>query len=209
VPAESPLILLCRHGRTELNSASAPRLRAWENPPLDKRGILDAKLAASNLKRYKPQMIYCSDLMRDTETANIIANELGNLPFDIDFGLRTADMGELGGMLDAEAAPLVAKWYAEPWWSAPGGESNNNFLRRWYPAFDLKFNLARDVEAFRPSIIVTHGRPIAAIHARSAMIPQGDALMPYPGGIASVYLDERGEMKLDFITETEPVSKDQ
>ena len=209
MPAESPIILLCRHGRTELNSPTAPRLRAWENPPLDKRGILDAKLAASNLKRYNPQMIYCSDLMRDTETANIIANENGNIPFEIDFSFRTADMGELGGLLDAEAAPLVEKWYDQPWWTAPGGESNNNFLRRWYNAFDLKFNLAKESPAFRPTIIVTHGRPIAAIHARSAMIPQKEALMPYPGGIAGVYLDERGEMKLEFLTDAEPVSKDQ
>lgn len=209
MPAESPIILLVRHGRTELNSASAPRLRAWENPPLDKRGILDAKLAASNLKRFKPQMIYCSDLMRDTETANIIANELDNIPFEIDFAIRTADMGELGGMLDAEVVPLVEKWYDQPWWPAPSGESNNNFLRRWYNVFDLKFNLAKESPVFRPTVIVTHGRPIAAIHARSAMIPQKEALMPYPGGIAGVYLDQRGEMRLDFLTETEPVSKDQ
>ena len=205
---KSPLVLVVRHGRTELNNPQAPRLRAWENPPLDRRGQLDAEMAAQMLKPYKPQMVYSSELMRDTETANRIADALGNLPFDVDFALRTADMGELAGKLDAEAAPLVEKWYRNPWWPAPGGESNNDFLRRFYPAFDAKFNLAKESEAYRPSIIVTHGRNIAALHARSEMIPQIQARMPFPGGIASVYLDERGDMKLEFLTETEPVFRD-
>lgn len=205
---KSPLILLVRHGRTALNSPTAPRLRAWENPPLDRRGQLDAQMAAQMLKPYKPQMAYSSDLMRDTETANRIADDLGNIPFEVDYALRTANMGELAGELDSEMAPLVAKWYTSPWWQAPSGESLNDFLRRFYPAFDLKLNLARESEAYRPSIIVTHGRNIAAVHARSEMIPQIEAKMPFPGGIASVYLDERGDTKLEFITETEPVFAD-
>ncbi len=206
--SKSALILMVRHGRTALNSGS-PRLRAWENPPLDRRGKLDAQLAAQNLKRFKPQMIYCSDLTRDSETADIIAGELGNIPWEMDYNFRTADMGELSGMLDAEAAPLVLKWYQQPWWKAPSGESNNDFLSRFYPAFDLKFNLAKESEAFRPTVIVSHGRNLAAIHARSAMIPQWEALMPYPGGIISVGLDELGRQTMEFESDTEPIQKDQ
>lgn len=205
---KSPLVLVVRHGRTELNNPQAPRLRAWENPPLDRRGQLDAEMAAQMLKPLKPQMVYSSELMRDTETANRIADSLGNIPFDVDFALRTADMGELAGKLDEEVQPLVEKWYTQPWWPVPGGESLNTFLSRFYPAFDGKFNLAKESEAYRPSIIVTHGRNIAALHARSEMIPQIEARMPFPGGIASVYLDERGEMKLEFLTDTEPVFRD-
>jgi len=199
---------MVRHGRTELNDPKNPRLRAWENPPLDRRGQLDAQMAAQTIKQFKPQMVYSSDLMRDTETGQIIAGELWNIPYETDFSLRTADMGELAGKLDAEVAEIVAKWYEEPWFKAPGGESLNDFLTRFYPAFDVKFNLCRKVEAFCPSVIVTHGRNLAAIHARSEMIPQKSAQMPFPGGVASVFLNERGEMKLEFLTETEPVFRD-
>jgi len=203
-----PIILAVRHGRTELNKAQNSRLRAWENPPLDKRGILDARMAGQMLKRYNPQIIYSSDLTRDFETAQIISQELGNIPFEVDFGLRTADMGELAGMFDEDAAPLVKKWYEQPWWKAPSGESLNNFLSRFYPAFDLKFNLAKESEAFRPMVVISHGRNLAALYARSHMIPQIEAQMPFPGGIASLYLDDTGEQKLEFLGDTEDVFTD-
>jgi broad specificity phosphatase PhoE len=199
---------MVRHGRTELNKASNPRLRAWENPGLDQRGKLDAKLAAQMLKPYKPQMIYCSDLTRDSETADIIAGILGNIPWEMNFDFRTANMGELSGLKESEAAPLVDKWYKEPWWPAPSGESNNDFLKRLYPAFDLKFNLAAESEAFCPTVIVSHGRDLAAIHARCDMLPQWESRMPFPGGIMSVSLDERGSMACEFLSDTEPVQAD-
>ena len=203
-----PIILGVRHGRTELNSGSNSRLRAWENPPLDKRGILDAKIAGQMLKRYEPKIIYSSDLSRDLQTAQIISGELGNIPFEVDFGLRTADMGDLAGMFDEDVTPLVRKWYENPWWEAPSGESNNNFLSRFYPAFDVKFNLAKGSEAFCPMVVITHGRNLAALHARSEMIPQIEAQMPFPGGIASLYLDDTGEQKLEFLGDTEDVFTD-
>lgn len=199
---------MVRHERTDLNDPKKPRLRAWENAPLNRIGQLGAKLTAQNLKPYNPQMIYCSDLARDAQTAEILANDLGNIPYEIDFNLRTADMGELAGMLDEEAAPLVDKWYREPWWPAPSGESNNDFLKRWYPAFDVKFNLAREVDSFSPMVIVSHGRNLASIHARADGIPQWEAQMPLPGGIMKVFLDDRGAMKAEFLTETEPVHRD-
>jgi broad specificity phosphatase PhoE len=127
----------------------------------------------------------------------------------MDFDFRTADMGELSGMKDSEAAPLVDKWYKNPWWNAPSGEANNDFLARFYPAFDRKFDLAKEVESFRPTIIVSHGRNLAAIHARAAMIPQWEARMPYPGGIMSVFLDETGRQQTEFLTDTEPIQKDE
>lgn len=204
----NPIVLLVRHGRTELNDPANPRLRAWENPPLDRRGQLDAHMAAQTIKGYAPKTVYSSDLTRDASTGIIISQDLGNIPYDTDYALRTADMGELAGELDAEVAPMIEKWYTEPWWKAPGGESNNNFLSRFYPAFDLKFNLAKECAAYCPTVIVSHGRNIAAIHARSDMLPQVDAAMPFPGGVASVFINERGEMKLEFLTDTEPVHRD-
>lgn len=207
--ATNPVAFVVRHGRTQLNDPQNPRLRSWENPPLDKRGILDAKMAAQNLKPYSPQIIYSSELTRDFQTAQIISQELGNIAFEVDFDLRTSDMGSLAGEKEEDVAEQVKRWYLEPWWHAPGGgESLNGFLSRFYHAFDIKLNLAIEAEPYRPMVFVSHGRNLAALHARSAMIPQIDALMPFPGGIASISLDERGEPKLDFIGDTEPVQQD-
>jgi broad specificity phosphatase PhoE len=203
-----PVVLMVRHGRTELNDPVNPKLRAWEDPPLDRRGQLDAQLAAQLIKPHKPQIVYSSDLARDSETANIIADELQNIPFEIDYGLRTADMGEWSGRNEADVEQAVENWYAVGFVEAPSGESLNNFLARFYPCFDAKFELARKVDGFRPSIVVSHGRCCAAIHARAEMLHQGDARMPLPGGVMAVGLDDLGELKVEFLSPTEPVLRD-
>jgi broad specificity phosphatase PhoE len=207
--AHRPTILGVRHGRTALNDPKRPRLRSWENPPLDNSGILDARMAAQMIKRWSPQVVYSSDLTRDMQTAQIIAGELGNIPFEVDYNLRTANMGELAGMLEEDANPMVMRWYNQPWWDAPGGgESLNTFLNRFYPAFDIKYNLAKESEAYRPMVIVSHGRNLAAIHSRANNIPQIDGMMPYPGGIFSIYDDEVGRQQVEEISDMEPVYVD-
>lgn len=154
-------------------------------------------------------MVYSSDLLRDSETAFIIADVLGNIPVDIDFALRTADMGSLSGMLEKDAAPLVEQWYDMPWTEAPGGgETNNGFLQRFYQYFDSKYDLAQKVPSFKPSVMVSHGRNLAAIHARSEMIPQKEAFMPMPGGLCVVFDDPLGNMKMEFLGKSEPVTTD-
>ena len=206
--AKGPIAFMVRHGRTALNSPANPRLRAWENPPLNRLGQLDAQMAAQRLKPYKPQIIYSSDLTRDLQTAEILSADLGNVPNEVDYDLRTADMGDLSGEKEADVHSLVQKWYREPWWRAPSGESLNDFLARFYPAIDVKLNLAKEVDSFKPSILVTHGRNIAAMHARTAGIPQWEAQMTLPGGVAMLYYDETGDLQLEFLTATEPIEKD-
>jgi broad specificity phosphatase PhoE len=206
---KGPIAFMVRHGRTVLNDPQNPRLRAWENPPLCRLGQLDAAMAAQKLKRFQPQMIYSSDLTRDLQTAEILAQELGNLPNEVAYELRTADMGHWSGELEEDVGQQVGRWYREPWIHPPGeGESNNEFLRRFLPWFDDKLELARDVEGFRPSIFVAHGRNLAAVHARANKIPQIEGMMSFPGGIMMISIDDRGEPKVDYLGETEPVQQD-
>ena len=192
-----------------MNNPAKPRLRAWENPPLNRMGQLDATMAAQTLKRYKPQMVYSSDLARDLQTAQILCEELGNIPNDIAYELRTADMGDWTGELEEDVSDMVDDWYRNPWTHPPGGgESNNEFLRRFLPWFDDKFELARDVEAFRPSVFVAHGRNLAALHARAHGLPQVEGMMPFPGGIMMLGVDNKGDMAVDYLGDTEPVHQD-
>ena len=80
-----------------MNSATRPILRAWEDPPLTDEGRADIQMAANKLKIYKPKIIYSSDFQRDTESAMLMAEILGNIPYETDFALRTADVGTLSG----------------------------------------------------------------------------------------------------------------
>lgn len=207
MPSTRPLILLVRHGRTALNEGK-PKLRAWEDPPLDRMGEMDADLAGQKLKQYSPMMLYHSDLTRDTQTGEIIAKRLGNIPSETDYRLRTANMGVWSGAVEEDVRPMVLKWYQQPWVQAPSGESYGEFLRRFYPAFDEKLEISRGIESFCPTVVVTHGRNVAALHSRYKMLPPEKADMPLPGGMAIVYERPDGTDGFEFLSETEPVQED-
>jgi broad specificity phosphatase PhoE len=194
-----------RHGRTALNKTG--RLRAWEDVPLNDEGKADAYNAAIKLKFYKPKMVYSSDLGRDTETAFIIAEMCGNLPYETDFALRTADVGTLSGMKEDQTRDRILQWYQNPSEPAPSGESFNQFVRRFWRYYEQKLELAQ-VAAFRPSVFVCHGRNIAYLDSSYRGVPPEDGIMPFPGGVAVVRSNQDGLDSLEFITETEPVLQD-
>src|SRR5215467_5125260 len=124
-PAGRVLALLVRHGRTSLNKRRV--LRAWEDVVLEPEGEADAYMAANKLKIYKPKMVYSSDLKRDTQTAFIIAEINNNIPYETDYALRTADLGQLSGMKEDATRERLMQWYQNPWEPAPSGETFNAF----------------------------------------------------------------------------------
>ena len=207
-PSSRVLALLVRHGRTRANEGSNPRLRAWEDYPLDDNGKLDAQMAGQKLKFYKPKMVYSSDLQRDTETAQIIAEICGNIPHDTDFAFRTADVGVLSGMPELEVRDRILRWYRNPSEPAPSGESFNNFSRRFWRAYEPKLELAREVAAFRPTVIVTHGRNVAYLDSTYNSVSPENAVMPMPGGIAVVSSNQDGMDSMEFLGPTEPIQED-
>lgn len=197
-----------RHGKTGLNIAKRPRLRAWEDPPLCDEGRADIQVSANKLKIYKPKMIYSSDFQRDTESAMLMAEILGNIPYETDYALRTADVGTLSGMLEEDVAARVLRWYQNPWEPAPGGESFNQFAKRFWKFYEPKLELAREVAAFRPTIFLTHGRIIAYLDSTYRGIPPEEGIMSVPGGYGIVRSNMDGRDSLEFAGETEPVQED-
>ena len=124
MPAESPIVILIRHGRTKGNTGPNPVVRAWSEFSLSREGLLDAELAAQQLKKFDPKMVYSSDLNRDRQTAEIISSSFDNIPYDCDFGLRTANVGDLEEQPEADTREIAERWYKEPWrymgdWIAP------------------------------------------------------------------------------------------
>lgn len=207
-PTSRVLALLIRHGRTKANEGSNPKLRAWEDYPLDDAGKLDAQMAGQKAKFYRPKIIYSSDLQRDSQTAMIIAEICGNIPYETNFALRTADVGTLSGLPEKDVRDRILRWYQNPSEPAPSGESFNNFTRRFWRFLEPKLELAREVTAFRPSIFTTHGRNIAYLHSYYAQLPPEEACMPLPGGIAVIRSNQDGVDTFEFLGPTEDIQRD-
>src|SRR6476619_5753267 len=87
-------ILLARHGETDSN-----RERRWQGQTqtlLNRTGREQARALARELASDPPDAIYCSDLDRARETAEIAGAELG-LGVRPDPRLREVDVGALAG----------------------------------------------------------------------------------------------------------------
>lgn len=91
-------VLLVRHGQSEWNADG--RWQGQADPPLTDLGRHQALHAARNLGSV--DAIVASDLQRASETALIIANELGVGPLVLEPDLRERDAGEWSGLTRAE-----------------------------------------------------------------------------------------------------------
>ena len=91
-------VLLVRHGQSEWNAVG--RWQGQADPPLSDVGRAQARAAAHSLGAL--DAIFASDLQRATETAAIIAAELGVGPVVVDADLRERDAGEWSGLTRAE-----------------------------------------------------------------------------------------------------------
>ena len=66
-------LILVRHGHTPLNSPGRDeRLRSWLDVPLDDKGLEEAVRTADMLANYPIGMVYCSDLRRARQTAEVL-----------------------------------------------------------------------------------------------------------------------------------------
>ncbi len=200
-------MILARHGRTQLNNPENPLLRAWEDMPLSPEGQLDAKLLAYKLRFFRPKSVSSSDLMRDAETAHIIAHELNITKRHPKFNYRTWDMGTYAGKPEKDVAASVADLYKRPWEKPPGSdESFNDFAKRFVEELEGELEWAAKVE--RPTIVVTHGKNIAMADSHITGREPLDGRMPMPGGYAVIrVLDDRA-LALDYYGDTENVVKD-
>lgn len=201
------LALLVRHGHTQANEGRTT-LRGWDDMPLAREGELDAQMAGNNLRKYDPKIIYSSDLSRDMQTAQIVAGILDNLPTEVAFELRTADVGELTGQFDDEVVDQMRRWYMSTWIDAPSGESYDSFVSRFYPWVDRKLQMARDVPQYCPIVMCSHGRNFAALDSRYNFKVPIDGKMAMHGGIAEIKEMPDGRISFEFIGPTEELLAD-
>lgn len=146
------MLLLVRHGRTELNAAGL--LQGRVDPPIDAHGRAQADALGAVPELRAAARVVCSPLLRARQTAAALGR-----PVTVDDRWTELDYGTWEGRPFASIPePEWATWMADLAWAPPGGESLAAVGRRVRAAL---VDLAS--EAMETDIaVVTHVSPIKA-----------------------------------------------
>jgi probable phosphoglycerate mutase len=155
------VILLARHGETDDNREPI-RIQGRLDTPLNDTGRAQAAELAERVAGEGIKAIFCSDLQRARETAQIVGDRLGLEPVE-DARFAEGDRGELEGRYWRDVAQedpdLYAAWRrAGEGFRFPGGESLREQLDRTLAGLD-------DVRATGrlPALVVCHGGNIRTV----------------------------------------------
>jgi broad specificity phosphatase PhoE len=183
MPPNNAIIVcyLARHGATTLNQNGM--FRGNMNPPLAPAGIKEAHNLAKIFSEIDIGPIFCSDKMRATQTADIIARTK-KVEVHPSEALRALDVGDFSGTKRTpESESALQKYLDSPDSTIPGGESLNQFKARISPC------LQEAIEVFchcgAPPLVVCHSSIIHEVG--SILSGKHDALLVDPGGIVAVY----------------------
>jgi probable phosphoglycerate mutase len=159
-------VLIFRHAHTVWNAER--RLQGHLDIPLSESGRAQASKMADYLRALKVEALWCSDLKRAHETAQIIGAVL-QIPISLDSRLREAALGEATGLLIEE----IDKRYGHETWKRwndmqpefddlhfPGGESKRDLQNRILSALgDIL------IKTDSPSVaICMHGYSMVRLH---------------------------------------------
>lgn len=160
-------IYLVRHGKTKLNGSkgtdSADRIRGWEDVPLDKQGLQEAKEVGEWFRGKEIDRIYSSDLCRAYDTAKEISkNTDAKITRSSDF--RPWDFGIYTGKKSKDVEFQIKNLIENPNKGIKNGESFNSFMDRFLPALSECFKEVEDGK-YQNIVIVAHYRNAKAAHA--------------------------------------------
>lgn len=157
-------LILIRHGETDWNVEG--RYQGQADPPLNQRGVAQARQLAKKLADKGLQRIYTSPLLRAAQTAKIISEHL-NLPVHVEPRLMEIHQGDWQTRLRDEIEnlypELFRRWETEPWEvTPPSGERLEQVQARVEDAVEEMLGRHSN-ECIG---IVTHRIPIALIKLR-------------------------------------------
>ena len=160
-------IVLVRHGETDWNRER--RFQGHADTPLNKAGRLQALELADTLRDERLAAIYTSPLQRASETARIVADELGLEARELG-AMREIDVGDWQGMTVDEVKARFPDRADVAWRSGwQNGETHEELAERVVPAL-------LDLGRLHPDdrvLVVTHAGPIrAALTAATALSPE-------------------------------------
>jgi glucosyl-3-phosphoglycerate phosphatase len=172
-------VLVLRHGESSWNVER--RWQGWCDAPLTAKGKEQAAARARTLAHdgVNPRVVYTSDLGRAQRTADIVAAHL-EVPVVPDRGFRERNGGDWQGRtadeIDAQWPGARARWRRGELSAPPGGESDDEVLRR----FDAAFGRAVDHVGLGLLIVVTHHGLLRLVATRAGA--DVHALIPNLGG---------------------------
>jgi broad specificity phosphatase PhoE len=188
------VIVLVRHGRTDLNAAG--RLLGRLDPPLDELGARQAKAVAAALDGLRDPRVMTSPLARTRATAGEIAARLG-VAVDVDERWIELDYGQWDGQLLSELPPETWRaWREDIDLRPPGGETLVELGARVRGALAA---LAADAVT-RDVVVVSHVSPIKAAVAWALHVGDEVAwhLFLAPASISRVGVSDRGVSLVSF-----------
>ncbi len=154
-------IIILRHGQTEWNALQ--RYQGQTDIPLNDTGREQAYQVVRLLKEQEAvQAIYCSDLSRASETAQIIGDSLGINPIS-DARLRELSFGVWEGLTFTEVYGEYRQefddWFQDTQtYTVPGGESLQCLMVR-------VLEVISEIEqtGYQSVLVVTHGGVMKAV----------------------------------------------
>ena len=186
------LVYIVRHGQTVLNKEG--KFRGTANPPLDTTGIREAREVAKLIDAIEISHIFCSDKIRATKTAEIIADG-DKHPVHQTENLRALNVGNYSGKPKTpEAEEEVASYADTPDVPIPGGESINQFRARIQPCLQEACEIA--LHCGVPTVIVAHSSICHEVG--NWLYGQHKCILVEPGGMVAIYVKD-GKLAADAI----------
>jgi probable phosphoglycerate mutase len=178
-PAPAQQVLILRHGESEWNTER--RWQGWTDIALTAAGEAQAAARARDLAHngVRPRVVYSSDLVRASRTAEIVAAHL-EVPVVTDAGFRERHGGEWQGKtsdeIDREYPGMRLQWRAGKLAAPPGGEEDASVLTR----FDAAMWRALAHVGTGLLVIVTHHGILRSVAVRAGA--DVHTLIPNLGG---------------------------
>lgn len=149
---------ILRHGNTIYQTKKQGTIYPWPESPLiglTQKGRKQIKAVAGDLESKKIDLIYCSDTTRTSQTAEIVAKELG-IEMKLDSRLRDIDLGIYKGRPKKEFYQVFSNPKERFIKRPEEGESWNDCRKRM-----LDFIKDIDKKHYQKTIlVVSHGDPL-------------------------------------------------
>lgn len=153
---------IMRHAPTSANAETPgpEKIRGWGGVGLGDEGKAIAAKAADALKGQAPDVIFTSDLPRAHDTAKVLSQQWAGTPVVPLPELRTWNVGDITGKDVKTAKPqLDALQHETPDEKAPGGESYNDFYKRWSTIVEGLKQMSQGHNV----LAVVHGRQVYSL----------------------------------------------
>jgi broad specificity phosphatase PhoE len=167
-------LILVRHGRTD---AKLDLCLGQADLPLSTRGFTDVQQLAATWDQVAPRFLFCSDLRRAQQSAQVFAAKFAIEPL-IDPRLREVDFGRWNGrhwndVMQADNSRY--RHWLENWviQEAPDGESFADVLRRTGAWLAALLGSTGDEDCV---LAIAHAGSIRAVLCHALGLPPGRAL---------------------------------